>query len=213
MIKENRKTLIIVSIVTVLPILVGVFFWDRLPDLMATHFGFDNQANGFSSKPVAVFGIPLVCLVLLWAAALITSRDPRRKKVSRKVTTLIFWIVPAASLICAAVIYPYNLGINMDISFIMGIFMGALFAVIGNFLPKTRQNYTIGIKVPWTLNNEKNWNMTHRFGGYLWMAGGFMMILLTLAGLMKPGLMIAIFLIISLVPCIYSWWLHSSRGY
>lgn len=45
------------------------------------------------------------------------------------------------------------------------------------------------------------------------MAGGFMMILLTLAGLMKPGLMIAIFLIISLVPCIYSWWLHSARGY
>lgn len=40
-----------------------------------------------------------------------------------------------------------------------------------------------------------------------------MMLLLTLAGLMKPGLMIAILLIISLVPCIYSWWLHSARGY
>ena len=86
MIKENRKTLIIASIVTVLPILAGVMIWDRLPDMMATHFGLDNQANGFSSKPVAVFGIPLFCLALLWAAALFTSGDPRRKNVSRKVT-------------------------------------------------------------------------------------------------------------------------------
>lgn len=213
MIKENRKTLIIASIVTVLPILAGVLVWDRLPDLMATHFGLDNQANGFSSKPVAVFGIPLFCLALLWAAALFTSGDPRRKNVSRKVTALTFWVVPAVSLVCAAAIYPYNLGIHVDISFIMGIFLGAMFAAIGNYLPKTRQNYTIGIKVPWTLDNEKNWNMTHRFGGYLWMAGGILMIILTLAGLMKPGVMIAILLIISLVPCIYSWWLHSARGY
>ena len=50
MIKENRKTLIIASIVTVLPILAGVLVWDRLPDLMATHFGLDNQANGFSTN-------------------------------------------------------------------------------------------------------------------------------------------------------------------
>ncbi len=55
--------------------------------------------------------------------------------------------------------------------------------------------------------------MSGDLSGYLWMAGGILMIILTLAGLMKPEVMIAILLIISLVPCIYSWWLHSARGY
>ena len=54
MLKANRKTLIIASIVTVLPALIGILCWDRLPDVMATHFGINNEADGFSSKAFAV---------------------------------------------------------------------------------------------------------------------------------------------------------------
>ena len=62
MLKDNKKTLIITSILTILPILIGVFFWNRLPDVMATHFGANNEANGFTSKAFAVFGLPLILL-------------------------------------------------------------------------------------------------------------------------------------------------------
>ena len=64
MLKANKKTLIIASIITVLPILIGIMLWNRLPDPMATHFGMDNEADGFSSKAFAVFGIPLCLLAL-----------------------------------------------------------------------------------------------------------------------------------------------------
>ena len=50
MLKENKKTIILTSIITLLPILIGLYLWDRLPDVMATHFGFNNEANGFSSR-------------------------------------------------------------------------------------------------------------------------------------------------------------------
>lgn len=50
MLKKNRKTLILTSIIILLPILVGIVLWNKLPDTMATHFGIDNEANGFSSK-------------------------------------------------------------------------------------------------------------------------------------------------------------------
>ena len=66
MLKANKKTLIIASIITVLPILIGIMLWNRLPDPMATHFGMDNEADGFSSKAFAVFGIPLCLLALEW---------------------------------------------------------------------------------------------------------------------------------------------------
>ena len=52
--------------------------------------------------------------------------------------------------------------------------MGVLFTLVGNYLPKCRQNTTMGIKVVWTLNNEENWNATHRFAGKLWVAAGLL---------------------------------------
>lgn len=208
MLRSNKKTLIITSIVTVLPILVGVFLWDRLPDVMATHFGADNDANGFSSKAFAVFGIPLFCLAMLWVAAFITAHDPRKQNISPKLFGLVLWIVPIASLVVAVVVYPYNLGYQMNITFFMELLMGFMLVFVGNFLPKARYNYTIGIRVPWTLANEENWNKTHRFAGYLWVIGGVAIIVLTLTGIMRADWLFAIFLIIAFVPCIYSYLLY-----
>ena len=212
MLKANRKTLIIASIVTILPMLIGIFCWNRLPDVMATHFGMHNEANGFSRKPIAVFGIPLFLLALLWLAAVVTASDPKRKNISPKLFSLVLWIVPIISLFAAAAIYPVNLGYPLDITFISELLMGLLFVVIGNYLPKARQNYTIGVRIPWTLANEENWNRTHRLAGYLWMACGLVMILNSLIRFMPSEWVFGIFLIMVLVPCIYSYWLHTSKG-
>ena len=110
MLKANRKTLIITSIVTILPMLIGIIYWNRLPDMMATHFGFNNEANGFSSKAFAVFGLPVILLAVLWVGAFITSHDPKKQNISAKMFSLMLWIVPVLSLVVAAAMYPVNLG-------------------------------------------------------------------------------------------------------
>lgn len=211
MLKKAWKTLLITSIVTILPIPVGLILWKRLPDVMATHFGMNNEANGYSSKPFAVFFIPFFCLAILWICAVVTANDPRKKNISPKIFNLVLWIIPIVSLICGAAIYTYNLGHPLDISSFMMILMGILFMLIGNYMPKTRQNYTIGIKVPWTLDNEENWNRTHRLAGYMWVAGGIILVILALTGLANPVLMIGVILVFTLVPTVYSWWLHARR--
>ena len=212
MLKANKKTLIITSILTVLPILIGVYFWDSLPDMMATHFGIDNQADGFSSKAVAVFGIPLLCLAVLWIGAVVTAHDPKKQNISPKLFSLGLWIAPTVSLIVAATMYTVNLGYTADISFVGGLFLGLLLTVVGNYAPKARQNYTIGIKLPWTLANEENWNRTHRFAGYLWVVCGILMVVLTLCKIAGSGWMIAVFAVAVLLPFIYSFWLHAGKG-
>ena len=212
MLKENKRTLIITSIVTILPILIGVFLWNRLPDVMATHFGINNEANGFSSKVFAVFGLPLLLLALEWFGALVTSHDPKKQNISPKMFSFVLWIIPAVSLFCAATIYPYNLGYQIDITFIAELLLGVIFIVVGNYLPKARQNYTIGIKIPWTLANEENWNRTHRLAGYLWVIGGILMVIAALTGIAKAKWMLAIFFILALVPFVYSYWLHVKRN-
>ena len=212
MMKANKKTLIITSIVTILPVLIGIICWNRLPDVMATHFGFNNEANGFSSKAFAVFGLPMILLAVLWVGAFVTAHDPKRQNISPKMFSLMLWIAPVISLVAAATIYPVNLGYELDIAFFSELLLGLMFIIIGNYLPKARQNYTIGIKIPWTLANEENWNRTHRLAGYLWMICGILMILISLTRFVPAEWLVGIFLIMVLVPCIYSFWLHAEKA-
>jgi len=212
MLKTNRKTLIITSVITVLPMLIGIIYWDRLPDIMATHFGIGNEADGFSSKAFAVFGLPLVLLAVLWLGAVVTAHDPKKQNISPKMFSLMLWIAPVLSLVVAATMYPVNLGYKLDITFFAELLLGLLFIIIGNYMPKARQNYTIGIKIPWTLANEENWNRTHRLAGYLWMVCGVLMVIISLTRIVPAQWLIALFLIMVLVPCIYSYWLHVKKG-
>ncbi len=210
MLKANKKTLIITSIITILPILIGLVLWSRLPDTMATHFDASNEANGFSSKLFAVFGLPVFLLLIHLAVAFITAADPKRQNISPKVFNLILWIVPACSLVCAAAIYSYNLGYRADITFFMELLVGVLFVVIGYYLPTLKQNYTVGIKLPWTLASEENWNRTHRMAGYLWMIGGVLIIIIGLTRIISAKWMIVIFLGMAVAPCVYSYWLWAT---
>ena len=212
MLKANRKTLVITSIVTILPMLIGIMCWNRLPDMMATHFGINNEANGFSSKAFAVFGIPAFLLAVLWLGAFVTAHDPKRQNIGPKMFSLVLWIAPVISLVAAATMYPVNLGYELDITFFSELLLGLMFIIIGNYLPKARQNYTIGIKIPWTLANEENWNRTHRLAGYLWMICGILMVLIGLTRFVPAEWLVGIFLIMTLVPCIYSLWLHAKKG-
>lgn len=206
--KDNKRALIITSIVTILPVFIGVFFWNRLPDMMATHFGTNGEADGYSSKAFAVFGLPLILLAVEWICALFMSKDPKKQNIGSKVFAFVLWLIPVTSLAVAAIMYSYNLGCKMDITLVVAVLIGVLFIVVGNYLPKTGQNHTFGIRVPWTLASEDNWNRTHKFAGSLWVIGGMITVILALTGIVKAAWLIAIFLVLALAPCIYSYLLH-----
>ena len=65
MIKKNKITLILTSLVTLIPFLAGLLLWDRLPEQVPSHWGIDGQVDGWSSKPMAVFLMPLILLAVL----------------------------------------------------------------------------------------------------------------------------------------------------
>ena len=84
--------------------------------------------------------------------------------------------------------------------------MGVIFLVTGNYLPKCRQNYTIGIKLPWTLDDEENWNYTHRLAGKLWMIGGVLIILLGFQTVVPPmAVSLTIMVVMTMIPAIASY--------
>lgn len=174
--KEYKKTLIITSIVTLLPILIGLALWDKLPNEIATHFDMNGNPNGWTSKPFTVFGIPLFLLVGQWVAMAITLQDPKRKNMSGTLLKMVLWIMPIVSWIVVIASYGYELGYSTSEPTWGYALLGVMFLFVGNYLPKCRQNYTMGIKLPWTLHDEENWNHTHRMAGYLWMICGLLLI-------------------------------------
>lgn len=172
MFKKYKKQLIISSILILLPMVFGLFMWDQLPDTMTTHWGVDGQADGYSSKAFAIFFLPLFLLGMHLLCVWITDLTNRSNEQNFKVMNMIFWIMPVISFMSNGMVYAIALDKVWDMNALMPILMGLMFTIIGNYLPKCRQNTTIGIKVVWALNNEENWNATHRFSGKLWVAAG-----------------------------------------
>ena len=208
--KINLKLLFLTSILTLLPILVGVILWKDLPASLPSHFGLDGQANGFSSKLEVVFLIPLVMLGLHFFAVVVTSLDPKASHVSPKMKTLIYWLVPFISGLVQLSIYGAALGLIGNSTRIGLMMVGIVFLVVGNYLPKTKQNYTVGIRLPWTLDSEENWNKTHRLAGRLWVLGGLIILVNGFLSWAVLYVFFGVLLVMVLVPIFYSYWI--SRG-
>ena len=205
MMKKYKKRIIISSVITLLPILAGLILWNRLPDTIATHFGNDNVANGWSSKPFVVFAMPLLLLGLHLFILFVTMNDPKRKNISEKMFGFLIWFVPVLSVFIFSITYCNALGMNVNIGRAVNIIVGIVFLVIGNYLPKCKQNYTAGIRIPWTLNSTENWNRTHRLAGWLFMLGG---ILFFLNAFLQWSGMFFVIIVIALLPEVYSFLLY-----
>ena len=186
-IADHKGQLILSSLVTLLPALAGWrLAWEGAA-MLAAH----------------------------WLVLLITFSDRRnRENQSRKAVRLIFWIMPAVSLLTGGVTALLQRGVQSasTLSTAMAMGFGLLFIVLGNYMPKFRQNSFMGIRVKWTLESEANWNATHRMGGKVWVAGGFA----CLAGAMLPiqamGVVFPLVLAaVVLAPIVYSYYYSKTR--
>ncbi|MBQ7938024.1 MAG: SdpI family protein [Oscillospiraceae bacterium] len=203
--KINKKLLVITTIVILLPIAVGLIFWDQLPETMATHWGTENEPNGWTSKAFTVFGIPAVIAALHVICLAVTYADPKRSNIGKKAIGIVYWILPVTALMVMGATYAYALGMSVNIGMICCLLMGVIFIALGNYLPKARLNYTFGYKIPWTLNSEENWNRTHRLAGWLMVICGFIFIIN--AFILSEWVLLACF-IAAVVPIIYSYVLY-----
>ena len=212
MLKKNVLKVVISSIIILLPILFGVIMWNDLPDVMTTHWGFDGGADGFSGKAFAVFGTPIILLAMHFLCLFLTSLDKKQKEQNQKALGLIFWIIPMVSLLVQGVMYRAAFGKEFNIKLIVPTLIGVTFILFGNYLPKIKYNRTLGIKIYWTLNNEENWNITHRFSGKVWVIGGFVMLISAFLPL-AAMLWVVSFAFVSMIviPFVYSFFIYKQH--
>ena len=209
---KNKKYWLVTSAVTLLPMVAGLILWDRLPEKLPTHFGFDGTADGWGGKGFAVFGIPLMMLALHGILFLGTRLDKQNRGHNAKVMNLTGLLFPAMSIFIGILIYTTSMQIKLNLGSILFPLLGLFFILIGNWMPKVKQNTTLGIKIKWTLYSEENWNKTHRFAGWCWVLGG---IAFCVMGFL-PGRMLLFLLpiqvgLLAAEPVVYPWRLSKKQ--
>lgn len=206
MIQKNKWKLLISSLVILSPIALGLILGDALPARMATHWGIDGKADGWSSRSLAICVVPVFTLIVHWVCVLMAAKDPKNKKQSSKMFGVILWICPVTSLFSCGIIYAAALGGEFRVDLLGLPPLGLMFVLIGNYLPKCKQNYTIGIRVKWALENEENWNATHRVAGKAWVIGGLLLMASTfLPGAAIPWVLVVSLTVLAAVPILYSY--------
>ncbi len=202
--KIKKKQLLSTIFVIILPALIGAFFWKALPEQVPTHFGIDGQADGYSSKLFTLLAFPILFVLFQIIALASLEKESVKVTVPAKMRKLYAWIIPALSLIVQGSIYANALGWVKSSPTLVTAFLGIIFVILGNYLPKTHRNHTIGIRIPWTLSDDKNWHKTHRMAGKLWVLGGLLILLESFIQIALPYVIAVVIAVMVSAPIVYS---------
>ena len=198
--KNLKKSDILPVILCLCVILPGIAVYDILPERIVTNWGADFTPNGTTSKAFAVFGMPVIYSLIL-LVCFFYARKLEQKNHTGKLIPIMHIILPALFLLCHGMILLYALGKLNDVRLIICLLPSAMMIVLGNYMPKIRKNWIVGIRTPHTLMDEDVWYRTHRFAGFTVTIGGIAGLAATLM-----GQYIAVLVIITasvVIPMIY----------
>ncbi len=204
----STKTSILLSIVLIAVMLVaGLVLYSRLPDPMPSHWNAAGEIDGYMSKFWGVFLLPLMTIVLVPLFLVIPHIDPLKANIAkfRGVFNWFIVVFVAYMLLVYALTMASALGVQFNMTIALLPVVGLLFIGAGYMMGKTKRNFFIGIRTPWTLSSETVWDETHKLGSKLFMLGGAVTIVSAFLGEFGIWLMLAAMLIAALVPVIYSY--------
>jgi uncharacterized membrane protein len=197
------------------PVLIAVSFvatalvYGRLPAEIPTHWNWRGQVDDTTARFPGAFLVPLMAAAIWLLLPVLRRIDPRRRNYERFDET--FWVVlnllALGMLLLQGVVLAQALGAPFEMGrLVLGV-VGVLFLLLGNYLPRFKSNWWMGVRTPWTLDSEEVWRRTHRLGGWTFALGGLICVLaaallpLEVAGVVS---MVALSLA-ALVPVVYSY--------
>lgn len=205
--RKNRKKWILI-LMTGVSMVLAVALYGMMPDMMVTHWGFYGQPNGWMSRFWGMAMLPIINILMLGIYFFVPRFEPNKDNIAsfrKDYDRLMLWIFGVINYIFV-LSFMYNLGVVFDMGKMIMPGLGILYIIIGTTLPKTKQNYMVGIRTPWTLASEMVWKKSHQLGGKLFIISG----LLTLLAIFFPsewGFFVSIgsVLLSSLIVVVYSW--------
>ena len=206
--KTNLQKELPLIIIVLIPFVYLAYVWNSLPEKVPLHWNMEGEIDRYGEKSELIL-IPLLLPLLIYVLfTIIPKIDPKGKikNMGNKYTILKSIMTLFMSALAMIIIYAALNETLYNPNYIV-LLIGILFAVLGNYFKTLRANYFIGIKTPWTLENETVWKETHKLAGKLWFAGGLLIVLTSILFDKKTNftLFAIITVIITLIPVVYSY--------
>ncbi len=164
----------------------SLYFYDNMPDQMASHWNTKGEVDGYMSKFWGSFMMPLLLIGMAVLFAIIPKIDPLKKNIEkfRKHFDLFILMIFLFMLVLHMITLAVNRGADINFNIIMPVATGLLFYYIGNLCQHAKRNWFIGIRTPWTLSSDKVWDKTHKLASKLYKASG----IITVSGILFGNL-------------------------
>ncbi len=202
-----KKELPLIGIV-LLPFIYLAYLWNQLPKKVPLHWNIKGEVDRYGDK-IELILIPILLPLLVYIIFLIAPKiDPKNKlnKMGNKLQTIKFSLTTFMSILALFIIYTAKNESFANPNYMI-LLIGVLYIILGNYFKTVKSNYFIGIRTPWTLENETVWRKTHTLGGKLWFSGGIIVVLLSL--ILEKNTNFTTFLIITgiitIIPIVYSY--------
>ncbi len=191
-----------------LPFIYLAYIWNELPAKVPMHWNINGEIDRYGSKSELIliaFALPVLIYLILLVVPLI---DPKYKikSMGNKYQNIKTLVTMFMSVLALYIIYSVKNASLFNPNYIF-LLIGILYAVLGNYMKTIRANYFVGIRTPWTLENETVWKATHRIGGVIWFIGGLAIVAGSLVLGQKANLIFFLVItgIITLIPVVYSY--------
>lgn len=212
---KSKNILLAVAILSI-PFIYLAFTWHSMPEQVALHFGADGKPDRYGPKEELFTALGIITAVGMLCFGLIQwlpSIDPKKNLETSPKTLFKFAL---SLLVFMAILNTYIIysATHPTEGRLVFVLLGGLFTVLGNLMNSIKPNYFIGMRLPWTLENEANWRATHQLASRLWFAGG---ILMSITSLILPmqwvvGVFIGMAIILSLIPAVFSYRYYKQNG-
>ncbi|HEY8470372.1 MAG TPA: SdpI family protein [Longimicrobiales bacterium] len=185
--------------------------YPSLPERVPTHWGLSGEPDDWMPKWPGAF-LPAAMAAGVWLLLVGLRRiDPRRAHYEKFDET--YWLLVNLLVLFMALVEVVALGAALgwplDVARVMLLAAGLLFVALGNYLPRVRSNWWMGIRTPWTLESERVWRETHRVAGWSFVFGGVVTMVAALLPLAaRPWVALAGLVVAGFVPVVYSYVLY-----
>lgn len=200
----TNKTLFFCVALLLVSIGLSAWAYPHAPDLVPSHWGPDGRVNGHLPKLWGLFLLPAVMAMQCTLVAVLPRISPRGFSMQSSLTVfnIVMGAVTVVMLWAELMIVGAAVGVPGASPNVLVVLVGALIALIGNYLPKVRKNFFLGIRTPWTLASDEVWLRTHRFGGWVFTIGGIAVVVFGLLGSVLP--LTIVLLAVVATPIVYS---------
>lgn len=213
-------------IVSIIPFIITGIVLQFMPDSVPMHYDAAGTIDRWGSKyenllfPVIILTLTFFWQLLIWfyeKKAKKATSDKESAEALSNVKMLYIVAISMAVMYCIMqcfILYGACVEANtnathsaVDIAQVSCILMGALFIVLGNFMPKAKKNRTVGVRVVWSMHNDVTWMKSNRFGAVVLVIVGVLTIVTSVFvnSMLATGLLLVYLLLGTAIILIYSY--------